>query len=253
MHILDLKRSLAVMFLLPACIAVAQRLPENAAPVRYQLSFTPDLKTATFEGEETIELKLTQAMRSITLNSAEIEIKSAEFQAQAGSVTYEKGKDQATITVSKDVPAGDAKLHIVFHGTLNDQLRGFYLSKSEKRNYAVTQFEATDARRAFPSFDEPAYKAVFDITLVIDKGDNAISNGAVISDTPGPGDAKHTVKFKQTAKMSTYLVAMLVGDFKCVSGSVDNIPLRVCGTPERAHLLDFALEATTHIVNYYKD
>ena len=73
--------------------------------------------------------------------------------------------------------------------------------------------EATDARRAFPSCDEPAYKATFDVSLLIDTGDTAISNGAQLSDTPGPEPARHTVVFARTPKMSTYLVAMLVGDF----------------------------------------
>ncbi len=74
-------------------------------------------------------------------------------------------------------------LEIEYTGILNGKLRGFYLSKTEKRNYAVTQFESTDARRAFPSFDEPAFKATYDVTLVVDKGDTAISNTNIISDT----------------------------------------------------------------------
>ena len=109
-------------------------------------------------------------------------------------------------------------MNIEYTGILNNELRGFYLSKTAKRNYAVTQFEATDARRAFPSFDEPAFKATFDITLVIDKDDTAISNTNIVSDTPGPMAGEHTVKFATTPKMSTYLVAFLVGDFQCVSG-----------------------------------
>src|SRR6185503_19615653 len=108
---------------------------------------------------------------------------------------------------------------IKYAGKLNDQLRGLYLSKANNRRYAVTQLEATDARRMFPAFDEPAMKATFDLTAVIDAGDRAISNGAVISDTPGPTPGKHTVVFSTTPKMSSYLLALVVGDFECVSGA----------------------------------
>ena len=92
------------------------------------------------------------------------------------------------------------------------------MSKANNRRYAVTQLEATDARRMFPSFDEPAFKATFSLTAMIDTADHAISNGAVVSDTPGPGAGKHTVRFETTPKMSTYLVALAVGDFECTAG-----------------------------------
>src|SRR6185312_15292945 len=127
-------------------------------------------------------------------------------------------KEQATFTFPQALPAGKAKLNISYIGVLNDKLRGFYLSKTARRNYAVTQFEPTDARRAYPSFDEPALKATYDITLIVDKGDTAISNTNIVSDTPGPVRGKHTIRFATTPKMSTYLVAFLVGDFKCTSG-----------------------------------
>ncbi len=128
-------------------------------------------------------------------------------------------------------------MHVAYTGILNDKLRGFYLSKTAKRKYAVTQFEATDARRAFPCFDEPAFKATFAVTLVIDRRDMAISNGKVLSDVPGPAATQHTLKFATSPKMSSYLVAMAVGDFQCVSGAQDGIPIRICATPENKDLL----------------
>ena len=131
---------------------------------------------------------------------------------------------------------GPTAVHIQYSGVLNDQLRGFYLSKTKARNYAVTQFESTDARRAFPCFDEPAFKATFGVTLTIDRGDMAISNGKLLSDTPGPSITQHTLKFATSPKMSSYLVAMAVGDFKCVEGGADNIPIRICSTPEKKDL-----------------
>ncbi len=106
---------------------------------------------------------------------------------QTGTVSLDAEKQQATFTFPKTVPAGNATIKIHFTGILNNELRGFYLSKTARRNYAVTQFEATDARRAFPCFDEPAFKATFDISLTIDAGDTAISNTPIATDTPGPG------------------------------------------------------------------
>ena len=167
----------ASLFRLTAAFAVvasasvclhAQRLPGGAVPEHYTLTLAPDLKAATFTGKETIDVTLAQPMTSITLNAAEIDFKSVT--ADAGGkeatalVTMDKTKEQATLTFPAALPAGEVKLKIEYTGMLNDQLRGFYLSKTARRNYAVTQFEPTDARRAFPSFDEPALKATFDVT-----------------------------------------------------------------------------------------
>jgi aminopeptidase N/puromycin-sensitive aminopeptidase len=146
---------------------------------------------------------------------------------------------------------GPATIHITYTGILNSEMRGLYLGKDDQgRRYAASQFESTDARRAFPSFDEPEYKATFDITAVADKGQVAISNYKVVSDTPGPGD-KHTVKFATTAKMSSYLAALVVGNFEYVEGSADGIPIRVYSTPGKKEMGRFALDAAEHIVGYY--
>ena len=142
-------------------------------------------------------------------------------------------------------------LDIAYTGILNDKLRGFYLSKTKARNYGVTQFEATDARRAFPSFDEPALKATFDVSLTIDMGDTAISNMKIASDTPGPLAGKHTVAFATTPKMSTYLLAWLVGDFQCTQGKSDGVPIRACATPDKVALTKFALDAAKWDLHYY--
>ena len=115
----------------------------------------------------------------------------------------------------------------------------------------MTQFESTDARRAFPSFDEPDFKATFDVTIVAPKQDMVISNTNVISDTAGPAVGEHTVSFARTPKMSTYLLAFLVGDFKCIEGSSDGVPIRACATPERVQYAQFALESSEYILHYY--
>jgi aminopeptidase N len=241
--------------LLTASTAAAQRLPATVVPVHYDLTVTPRLADGKFSGRETIQLRLTAATPAIVLNAAEITFGdvtvTAGGQQQKATVTLDATKEQATFTFPNAIPAGDAQLTIAYDGILNDDLRGFYLSKANNRRYAVTQLEATDARRMFPSFDEPAFKATYAITAIIDKGDNAISNGAVASDTPGPGPQQHTVKFETTPKMSTYLVALTVGDFECISGSADGTPVRICSTPDKKALTGFALESTQRIVEYY--
>ncbi len=252
-----MKRFLLVVIcgLAIAATAEAQRLPDNVEPESYDLMFTPDLAKAAFSGEESIQVLLRRPASSIVLNSAEIEFQEASVTAagltQTARVAKNDEAEQATLSVSKDIPAGPAEIHIRFTGILNDKLRGFYLSQTARRRYAVTQFESTDARRAFPSFDEPAMKAVFRVTLIVDKGDTAISNGQIVSDTPGPGEGKHSLKFSPSPKMSSYLVAMMVGDFQCLEGGADGIPIRVCAVPEKKEQGAFALTVAENVMKYY--
>jgi aminopeptidase N len=245
----------ALLFAAPGL--VAQRLSTNVTPQHYTLRLTPDLDKATFGGDETIDVTLAQPSDSITLNALEIQFQSVTANTgkreMKADVSLDEAKQQATFHFPGTLPAGPVKLKIAYTGILNDKLRGFYLSKAEGRRYAVTQFESTDARRAFPSFDEPAFKATFDVTIVAPKNDMVISNTNVISDSPGPAVGEHTVTFARTPKMSTYLVAFLVGNFKCIEASSDGVPIRACATPERVQYAHFALESAEYILHYYND
>jgi aminopeptidase N/puromycin-sensitive aminopeptidase len=163
---------LLIIFALALALGTsAQRLPENVTPESYDLKFEPKLSNATFSGDVTIHVRLLKPASSIVLNSAESEFQEATIAAggsvQTASVSLDGKNETATLAMPKAIPAGVAHIHIRYTGILNDQLRGFYLSQTSRRRYAVTQFEATDARRAFPCFDEPASKAVFRITLII--------------------------------------------------------------------------------------
>jgi aminopeptidase N len=252
-----MNRILAVIafVVLTLSMATAQRLPETARPDNYKLTFTPNLEKANFEGEETVSIRVLKPTSEITLNAVDIDFHDVSITArgttQKAKVTPEKDKEMVVLSVEKPLAAGPATINVTYTGILNDEMRGLYLGKDDKgRKYAATQFEATDARRAFPSFDEPDYKATFDITAVADKGQVAISNYKIASDTPGPGD-KHTVKFATTAKMSAYLAALVVGNFEYIEGSVDGIPIRVYSTPGKKEMGKFALDAAEHIVGYY--
>ena len=232
----------------------AQRLPANVVPERYSLTLTPDLKAATFSGNETIDVNIKTPTSTITLNAAEIEFQSVNVSAAGkqlpATIALDKQKEQATFTFPAEL-SGKATLAIHYNGILNNELRGFYLSRTARRNYAVTQFESTDARRAFPSFDEPAFKATFDISLVVDSGDTAISNNPIASDTAGPIEGKHTLKFLTTPRMSTYLVAFLVGDFQCTAGEQDGVAIRTCATPDKVALTSYGVSVAKFMLHYY--
>jgi aminopeptidase N len=235
--------------------AVAQRLPESAVPENYKLTVTPAFDKNNFAGDEAIQVRVLKPTSQIVLHSADIEIGKAAIVAggksQTPAITFDKEKETATFAVGKELQPGVVTLEIKYVGILNDQMRGFYLGKdAQGRKYAVTQLEATDARRAFPCFDEPAYKATFDITVIADEGLTAISNTKTISDEPGPGE-KHTVRFATSQKMSSYLLAIAVGNFEYIEGEAEGIPIRVYSTPGKKQLGAFALQVTENALAYY--
>src|SRR5512142_211767 len=228
---------LTALFALPL-LSAPTRLPQSVIPTHYAIRIAPDLANETFSGSETIDVNVDRAVDSISLHSVELSLKdvmvdqkfetASESTASSGitgmtaTVSADPENETVTLKLPQPMRVGPASIRIAFDGKLTKQLRGLYLSTTAKRKYAVTQFEATSARRAFPSFDEPAMKATFDITLVVDNGDTAISNGPIVADTP-ESNGKHAIKFGTTKKISTYLVAMLVGDFQCISGSADDV------------------------------
>lgn len=166
------------------------------------------------------------------------------------------------MTFKEKLPTGEARLSLNFTGLLNDKMKGFYRSKydgpdGQTRHIAVTQFEATDARRAFPSWDEPAIKAKFDITLVVpnDGGKTtALSNMSVKSETVTGDNNGKIVAFHQTPIMSTYLVAFIVGEFDFLeSKSGDGVKIRVYTPVGKAEQGRFALDMTGKALDYYRD
>jgi puromycin-sensitive aminopeptidase len=177
------------------------RLPRHVVPIRYDLRLEPDLTAARFAGQETITLRIHQATSDIVLNAIELDIASAQIEGATGparqaTITLDASLQRCHLTFTELLSPGIWKLAIAFRGTLNDKLRGFYRStyKDEHgvtHSLAATQFEATDARRAFPCWDEPDFKAVFATTLVVDPTLTAVSNSAISAETPAGGTNVH--------------------------------------------------------------
>ena len=250
--------ALSLLFLAIAATGLrAQRLPANVVPSNYKLSLDPDIAAQKFSGDETITVMVRQPAREIVLNSLGLEISLAEaipghaVAALPAQVAYDEPNEMARLAFSKPVPAGIVSLHLVFSGKLITGLRGLYLSKSARRQYAVTQFEGTYARMMFPGFDEPGFKATFDLSVAAARDDTAISNGRIIKDEPLPGSGRHRITFSTSPKMSTYLVALAVGDWQCLERTVDGIPIRVCAEPEKKQYGEFALETAAQSVHFY--
>ncbi len=244
----------------------AFRLPTDVLPGRYAIRLTPDLTKWTFTGEEAITLQICRPLRRIVLNAAELEIHSASFKEVSGKlsravVSIDDENEQARFDFAADLTPGSGELQIKFTGVLNDKLHGFYRStyknpEGQSKSLASTQFESTDARRAFPCWDEPAFKAVYQITLVVDQELTAISNAAVVREILLPGTGKKEVVFADSMKMSTYLVAFIVGEFAATEPVlVGAAPLRVWAVPGKQRLAHFALEigkaSLEHFSAYY--
>ena len=233
----------------------AQRLPTTIVPSHYNLVLDPDIAGQKFTGEETITVQVQQATSEIVLNSLGLDISLAEATAAnktlPAKVTYDQPNEIVRLSLAEPLRIGAASLHLKFSGKLTAGLRGLYLSKSARRQYAVTQFEGTYARMMFPGFDEPAFKATFDLSVIADKGDTAISNGRIVKDEPLPSSTRHRITFSTSPRMSTYLVALAIGDWQCLERTVDGTPIRVCAEPDKKQYGRFALEAAAQSVHFY--
>ncbi len=253
------------------------RLPRNVMPSRYELTLRPDLEEFTFTGEEIIDIDVHEGTDVIKLNVKELEVHETHAVRSDGTrldgkVNIDSENEIATIKFNGVLGAGAWKLHATFSGTLNDKLKGFYRSfwtddKGEKHPIATTQFEATDARRAFPCFDEPEFKATFKVSLVVPENLTALSNGRILKEEvldngiqyvsvratdKKPVRAKR-VEFAETMKMSTYLVAFIVGEF--VSSKPVNVngkEVRIWCVPGKENLMDFALKAACFGLDWYE-
>ena len=240
------------LFLVPSIFA--QRLPQTIIPSHYSLYLDPVIAQKTFTGEETIDVRVSAATKEIVLNSLDLDITEAEVKsggsAQKAAIAYDKPQEMVRLSLPEPVPAGSAQIHLKFSGKLTEGLRGLYLSKGARRQYAVTQFEGTYARMMFPCFDEPAFKATFDLTVMADKDDTAISNGRVAKDEPASAN-RHKITFSTSPKMSTYLVALAIGDWQCLSRTVDGVPIRVCAEPDKKQYGAFGLDVAAHSIQFY--
>ncbi len=243
------------------------RLPTSVRPHAYRLVLVPDLASATFTGDVEIDVTIVEPTSTITFNAAELELTFAElndsdpdkgYALAPVDIALDAEEEQATLTFAEPLAPGPATLHLSFTGILNDKLHGFYRSTFTDEDgvehiIATTQMESTDARRAFPCWDEPELKATFEVTLVVDDALAAYSNGPVVEEFLQP-EGKRRVRFAPTMIMSTYLVAFIVGPLEATAPlPVDGVPLRIVHPPGKGHLTPFALDVGSHALRFFTE
>ncbi|MBV9266135.1 MAG: hypothetical protein JO061_08205, partial [Acidobacteriaceae bacterium] len=236
------------------------RLPDTAAPLNYKVDLTLDPAKPTFSGNISIQTTIKQPIDTLWLNGAQIDVQSAQL--TASGKTYQakaapSGKDFLVLHFDSQIPAGNGELRISYTGHVRQQdSSGVFAMEDNGNKYFFTQFESTDARGAFPCFDEPSYKVPWQVTLNIPPQYSAVSNTPIANQATN-GDRK-TVAFRETKPLPSYLVAFAVGDFDFVPAGTagrNHVPVRIVTPKGHAAEAKYAAEVTatilTRLENYF--
>lgn len=224
----------------------------------YDITFEPDFKKFTFYGKEKILIEITKPTSVFILNVADIQIKKCYVKWKEKILTVttriDKKKEELTLTLPEKI-AGKAEVFIDFVGILNDKLVGFYRSQykdkqGRRRFLATTQFEAADARRAFPCWDEPEAKATFEVSVITESNLTAISNMPLLNKKKVGG--KILFKFLRTPVMSTYLLYVGVGEFEFLRSKLGKTIVRIITTKGKIDQGRLALDFTKKFLGFYQ-
>jgi len=229
------------------------RLPAHVKPSRYQARLTVDVAQRRFSGQQDIDLALAEPTAEIALHAVELELSHVHFHdatgaRHVGEAAQKPASETVLLTFEKALPAGPGRLELHCKGKFCDGLRGLYLAGE----VAVTQFEAADARRVFPCFDEPSFKAVWALTLNVPKGAPALANGRQL-DRQSEGEWDEVV-FEETPLLSSYLVALAVGEVvPTPTETVREVPVQTWSTPEKKHLAAFGQQVAVNVLPRLED
>ena len=236
------------------------KLPKEVVPTDYSIRIIPNIDAFTFTGAETVKLKVRSPVHQLVLNAVELEITEASLDGQVlpkSALEVDKEKELITLALTSELSLGDHTLALGFSGKINQQGQGlFYMRYQEQGSGAQkimlgTQFEATDARRFFPCWDEPAFRARFQLTVVVPENWLAVSNMPVDSEKEIDGGKE--VRFSATPPMSSYLNVFIAGELDLIQSRSGPTQIRVIATKGKAELGRYALEATAQILQYYND
>ncbi|MBU0659037.1 MAG: M1 family metallopeptidase [Alphaproteobacteria bacterium] len=241
---------------------ITTQLPRGAAPTHYAIEVTPDAANLSFTGKVMIDVTVSKAMPTLVLNAADLSIGDvmltpAKGKAMKGSAKVDAEAQTVTLDFGKPLAPGQYKLAITYAGVINTQANGLFAldytnNEGQAKRALFTQFEAPDARRFVPSWDEPSYKATFDLSAIIPTGELAVGNMPVKT-TKDLGGGKTQVTFGTSPKMSSYLLFFGLGELERatkMSGATEVGVITGKGNSGKATL---ALDASVNILPYFND
>jgi aminopeptidase N len=232
------------------------RLPLTVTPQRYALDLRVDPTRPRFEGVTAIQVEVPQPAWHVVLHARDMRVYSASAHAAGGTIPATATMrvahggvvpEELVLTFARPLPPGIAQIDIAYDAPFADDLAGLYRVQEGGAWYAYTQFEATDARRAFPCFDEPSFKTAYDVTIASPPGTIALSNAPEVRGDPQP-DGMVAHHFETTRPLPSYLVAFAVGDFDVVQGQTSPFSIRAVTTKGRGGLTAQALEAAAALI-----
>ena len=236
------------------------KLPKEVLPVEYSVRIVPNIDKFAFTGTERVKLSVRSPVRQLVLNSLELKITHASLDGKVlpkSAIKTDKKNELLILAFRSEFAAGDHTLALSFTGKINQQGQGlFYMPYQEqgsgtKRIMLGTQFEATDARRFFPCWDEPVFRARFQLTTVVPEDWHAVSNMPIEYEKKTAGGKE--VRFAATPPMSSYLNVLVTGELDLIESRSGPTQLRVIATKGKAEMGRYALEATAQILNYYNN
>ncbi|OLA99921.1 MAG: hypothetical protein AUH08_09870 [Verrucomicrobia bacterium 13_2_20CM_54_12] len=236
------------------------KLPKEVVPTDYSVRIIPDIDKLTFAGTETVKLDVRSRVRQLVLNALELKIEAASIDGKelpASAIKIDEKNDLLALALPSELATGEHTLTLRFTGKINEQGQGlFYMRYQEqgsgaRKTMLGSQFEATDARRFFPCWDEPVFRARFQLTAVVPENWLGVSNMPIENEKKIAGGKE--VRFAATPRMSSYLNVFVAGELDFIESRSGPTQLRVITTKGKAEMGRYALEATAQILQYYND
>jgi len=239
------------------------KLPKAVVPLSYDIQLKPNIEKLTFTGSETVVLDVRKPAKTITLNVNTMTIASAKLLGANGKieqdarVTIDPKEETATLTFDKEIRPGQHQISVEFAGKINEAPKGLYYTRyQEERSKAKkimlgTDMEPSDARRMFPCWDEPSFRAKFRLTATVPENFTAVSNMPI--ERERKTSAGKEVRFAETPPMSSYLIVFCAGELDAIYGEADGVKISVVTTKGKAETGRYALESAEKILKYYNE
>jgi aminopeptidase N len=237
--------------------ATPGKLPKTVVPMHYAIDLAPDLDKLSFAGSEVVDIEVTEPTARLVLNAVDMTIEAASVEGDAASdIALDAAAQTATLAFPRPVAAGRHRLRISFTGRINKFGRGLFLvdypTGDGRKRMISSHLEPADARRIFPGWDEPAFKASFALTVAVPQEFLAVSNMPIAREEPA-GDGKKRVAFQVTPPMSSYLFVLAAGDLERVAADANGVTVGVVAARGKGVNGRYALDTAVELLRYYND